>query len=169
MGERTKATFDLAGHDTVQEPLVTEMAFCVRGCVWCTVSGPTSAGRDRPKGRAEQRDWAGEDLMLFSGSLHHPQTLRDTNNQLYLLILISLLSHLTGPRGDYSLFPHFLKSHTHTKTLYSSLSYPYIVGWPVIGHGGVSTSLKNRANYPCFFCFSFTSSYLERQFPLHFR
>lgn len=31
--KRTTATFNLTGHDTGQEPLVTKMAFRVRGCV----------------------------------------------------------------------------------------------------------------------------------------
>lgn len=41
---RLRATFNLTGHDVGQEPLVTEMAFCARECVRCTVAGPTRAG-----------------------------------------------------------------------------------------------------------------------------
>lgn len=80
----------------------------------------------------------GEDLMLLSGSLHHPQTHRDTLNQHNLLLLLFFF-HLTGPKRrsqSLSLSLSLLTSslfHTHRKEKHS-----HTVRWP--GRG--STSLN---------------------------
>lgn len=154
-----RATFNLTGHDVGQEPLVTEMAFCARECVRCTVAGPTRAGTvslyasDLKAEQSSETD-AGEDLMLSSRSLHHPQTQRDTLNQHSPPPPPRLSS---GPRRDHSLFFYFLTSClflTHTQK--HAIAHPYTLRWPGIGNGGVSTSLKQeqlsrplRSSSPC--------------------
>ena len=92
--------------------------------------------------------------MLFSGSLHHPQTRGDTLNQLYLLLLLVLvlvsppLSYLAGPRGDHILFSHFL---THKD---SPFPFQVLIYCPLTFHW-LRQSIhfsEDRANYPGLFC-----------------
>lgn len=122
---RLRATFNLTGHDVGQEPLVTEMAFCAGECVRCTVAGPTRAGTvslyasDLKAEQSSEAD-AGNDLMLSSRSLHHPQTQRDTLNQHSpLLLLLLLVSPLVQEEITVSFFIFSLPasfSHTHKNT-----------------------------------------------------
>lgn len=124
-----RATFNLTGHDVGQEPLVTEMAFCARECVRCTVAGPTRAGTvslyasDLKAEQSSETD-AGEDLMLSSRSLHHPQTQRDTLNQHSPLLLVSPLvqEEITVSFFIFSLPASFSHTHKNTPLLTHTLS-----------------------------------------------
>lgn len=114
----------------------------------------------------------GEDLMLLSGSLHHPQTHRDTLNQHNLLLLLFFF-HLTGPKRrsqSLSLSPssHFLPlSHTQKRKTLTHCP---------LARQRIHFSKQNRANYPVLFvpppppplspphC-----NYLQKWLPLHHR
>lgn len=127
---RARTTFNLTGHDMGQEPLVTEMAFLHEGmCVMYSVGAhfhrlSLCMPQTSRQSRAARLSWR-EDLMLLYRSLHHPQTERDTLNQLLLLLLLVsplLSSHWSKRRSQQSLFsppPSF--SHTQKRSFLTQL------------------------------------------------